>query len=92
MNRNGPQKVFSPGRALPSRAQESANLTLKLKALEVIALTPDLRCERVQAIKELVARGSYHCNAHQVAVKLIADHLSMTGLLAGQPGTGLSDP
>ena len=45
MNQNSPQTVSTPGRALTPKTQQSAILDLKQKALEVIALTPEVRSQ-----------------------------------------------
>lgn len=92
MNQDDPQTVSTPDRALTPNAQKSANLELKHKVLEVIALTPEVRSKKVQVLKELVAKGSYRCNPLTLASNLIVDHVLMTGLVARQPGTRLQNP
>jgi anti-sigma28 factor (negative regulator of flagellin synthesis) len=92
MNQNSPQTVSTPGRALTPKTQQSAILDLKQKALEVIALTPEVRSEKVQVLKELVAKGSYRCNHRHLALNLIADHFLMTGRVPCQPVTGRQNP
>lgn len=92
MNQNDPQTVPTPGRALTPKAQKSAILDLKQKALEVIALTPEVRSEKVQVMKELIAKSSYRVNSQQLALNLIADHFLMTGRAACQPVTGRQNP
>ena len=92
MNQNNPQTVSTPDRAHTPKAQRSAILELKQKAREVIALTPEVRSEKGQVMKELVAKGSYRCNHQHLALKLIADHFLMTGRCACQPVTGRQNP
>jgi anti-sigma28 factor (negative regulator of flagellin synthesis) len=87
MNKIDPQTVHPPGRELTSKAQESTHLELKQKVLEIIALTPEVRNEKVQVIKELVAKGSYRVNYPQLALNLIVDHFLMAGRVPCQPET-----
>jgi anti-sigma28 factor (negative regulator of flagellin synthesis) len=92
MNQNGPQRVSRPDRPLIPKTQGLAKIQLNQKALEVIAQTPEVRCENVQVIKEFIAKGAYHGNSRQAAANLIADHFLMPGLVACRPGTGLPTP
>jgi len=92
MKQNDPQTVSTPGRAVTLKAQRSAILELRHKVLEVIALTPEVRSEKVQVMKELIAKGSYRVNSQRLASKLIADHFLMTGCTVYQSGAGLQKP
>jgi hypothetical protein len=92
MNQNDLQTVSTPDRAHTPKVRRSAILELKQKALEVIALTPEVRSEKVQVMKELVAKGSYRCNHKHLAWNLMADHFLMTGRAACQPVTGRLNP
>jgi len=92
MNQNNPQTISTPGRALTPKVQRSAISELKQKALEVIALTPEVRSEKVQALKESVAQGSYRANSPRLALNLIADHFLMTGRTVCPPVIGRQNP
>ncbi len=50
------------------------------KAREVLAQTPAVRTERIQALQEQIARGEYRVDAHKIAdkmmISLLSDHLS----------------
>jgi hypothetical protein len=87
MNKIDPQTAHPPGRELTSTAQQSTNVELKQKALEVIALTPEVRNEKVQVMQGLVSKGSYRANYPQLALNLIVDHFLMAARVPGQPET-----
>jgi len=92
MNPNGPKRISPPVRPFTPKTQGLTKIQLRQKALEVIAQTPEVRCENVQVIKELIAQGAYQGNYRQAAANLIADHFLRAGLAAGRPGTGLPTP
>jgi anti-sigma28 factor (negative regulator of flagellin synthesis) len=81
------QKVSTPEKAHTSKAQRLDIVELQQKAMEVIALTPEVRREEVQIMKELITKGSYRCNHQHLALNLLADHFLMTGRVACQPVT-----
>jgi hypothetical protein len=82
MGKNCPQTVSSPGKKLTPMAQVLSQLRLQQKALEVIARTPEVRCEKVQAIKNLLEKSSYAGNSPQTAVNLLRNHFVLTSLVA----------
>lgn len=52
---------------------------LKNLALEVIARTPEVRSEKVRAIKESLAQGSYYCSSREAVVRLFGNHFMTAG-------------
>lgn len=50
------------------------------KAREVLAQTPAVRTERIQALQEQIARGEYRVDPYKIAdkmlINLLSDHLS----------------
>lgn len=48
------------------------------KVRDVLEQTPDVRADRVQALKEEIARGEYQVDPYRLADKLMASLLSET--------------
>jgi hypothetical protein len=52
---------------------------LKDMARGVIARTPEVRSEKVRAIQESVAQGSYYCSSRAAAARLFGNHFMIAG-------------
>jgi flagellar biosynthesis anti-sigma factor FlgM len=62
--------------ALRKEALEDARLErLAQKAREVVAAAPEVRAEKVAALKEAIRQGAYRPDARKVALKLIKELL-----------------
>lgn len=48
------------------------------KAKDILEQTPDVRMDRVQALKEEIARGEYQVDPHRLADKMMGSLLSET--------------
>ena len=48
------------------------------KARDILARTPDVRADRVQSLKEEIARGAYQVDPHRLADKMMGSLLSET--------------
>lgn len=46
---------------------------------QVLAQTPDVRAEKVAALKKAVAEGRYHVNAEEIATKMVREILVESG-------------
>ncbi len=58
------------------RVELSELSRLAEQAKEVVAKTPEVRVERVEALKERVDSGTYEVDSEKVAAKLVDEHLS----------------
>jgi len=92
MNNHDTKAISVLGTATLPPAQGASASTLSHKAMEVIARTPDVRSDRVDVLKELVAQGSYQCNVQQVAVRLIADQCLHCALIPGRAANRTGRP
>ncbi|GBD23810.1 hypothetical protein HRbin29_01483 [bacterium HR29] len=78
--------VTGEGRAAPSRADGADRAVLSLRgrllaaAMESVRAAPEVRSERVAALKAAIAEGRYDIDAESIARRLLADGL---GELAG---------
>lgn len=77
------------GKAVPPlRAQEAsdarADISTRAKdfarAREVATSSPDVREEKIAALKRRIAEGKYEVNADKIAERLVDDHLGMAGI------------
>lgn len=62
------------------RVQLSASSIDVQKMKMIIQETPDVRMDRVQALKEQIERGEYQVDAYRVADKMLMNLLSESGL------------
>jgi negative regulator of flagellin synthesis FlgM len=65
--------------ALPTdRVVLSAGSLEVQKAKDILEQTPEVRADRVQALKEEIARGEYQIDPHRLADKMMGSLLSET--------------
>ena len=68
--------------ALPSRlaagrtSEISDNARLMQHATEIANAAPDVRKDKVEALKKAIASGTYHVDSAAIADKLVDEHLS----------------
>ena len=63
--------------ALPTdRVVLSPGLLEVQKARDILAQTPEVRADKVQALKEKLASGEYDVDPHRIAEKMLASLLS----------------
>ena len=60
------------------RVELSAGSLEVQKAKDILEQTPDVRADRVQALKEEIARGEYQVNPYRLADKMMGSLLSET--------------
>lgn len=64
------------GSAPTDRVVLSAGSLEVQKAKDILAQTPDVRVDKVQALKEEIARGAYQVDPHRLADKMMDNLLS----------------
>lgn len=69
-----PEKTGQP----TDRVVLSADSLEVQKAKDILEQTPDVRMDRVQALKEEIARGEYQVDPHRLADKMMGSLLSET--------------
>lgn len=66
----------STASSVSARVNLSEESKEALKAAEIVRETPDVRLERVQALKEKIEAGEYQVDSRKVADKMLRDLLS----------------
>ena len=67
----------NPGKAVPADTVElSAGSQDVQKAKAILAQTPDVRADKVQALKEKIADGDYTVDPHRIADNMLTSLLS----------------
>ncbi len=74
----GAQEAAKAGVARDKVEISSQSRDLK-KIHDVLARTPDIRSEKVAALKKAVAEGRYHVKAGEIAAKMIREILVESG-------------
>ena len=68
-----------PAKAVPSdRVELSAGSLEVQKAKDILEQTPDVRTDKVQALKEQIARGEYQVDPYKLADKMLVSLISDT--------------
>ncbi len=73
--RPGSLGLADPLPAFQAEAWEDRLTRLLTKAREAVAAAPEVRAERIAALKEAIAQGTYRVDSKQVALSLIVELL-----------------
>ena len=73
--RPGALGLADPFPAFQAEAWEDRLTRLLTKAREAVAAAPEVRAERIAALQEAIAQGTYRVDSQQVALSLIAELL-----------------
>ncbi len=76
---SGPRAAATPAPAASPASdalQVSSSAQLMAVAQEVLAVTPDIRTERVEALKSQLDADAYHPDGEAVAEGILREHLS----------------
>ncbi len=75
-----PQTMQAPSRIGQAPAEDKVDLSPESKEMkrmhDILAATPDIRSERVDALKNLVESGQYEIKSDEVASKMIKDFIA----------------